>query len=95
MTAPSIILEYDCDEIQAAMAVALLRLKNAHKLTYKDIGKVIGSRSTFAAAWVAGQRALLSEGWRVRGYDIEAHEYGEDRYPCRTRASERARDARL
>jgi hypothetical protein len=28
--------------------------------------------------WTDG---LLSEGWRVRGYDIEAHEYGEDRYP--------------
>jgi hypothetical protein len=27
--AASIILEYDCAEIQAAMAVALLRLKNA------------------------------------------------------------------
>ena len=38
---PSIILEYDCDEIQAAMAVSLLRLKNAHGLTYKQIGKVI------------------------------------------------------
>jgi hypothetical protein len=29
--------------------------------------------------WTEG---LLSEGWRVRGYDIEAHEYGEERYPA-------------
>jgi hypothetical protein len=29
--------------------------------------------------WTDG---LLAEGWRVRGYDIEAHEYGEDRYPA-------------
>jgi hypothetical protein len=29
--------------------------------------------------WTEG---LLTEGWRVRGYDIEAHEYGEERYPA-------------
>ncbi|MFN4287552.1 MAG: DNA cytosine methyltransferase [Brevundimonas sp.] len=29
--------------------------------------------------WTEG---LLSEGWRVRGYDIEAHEYGDERYPA-------------
>jgi hypothetical protein len=29
--------------------------------------------------WTEG---LLQEGWRVRGYDIEAHEYGEERYPA-------------
>jgi site-specific DNA-cytosine methylase len=29
--------------------------------------------------WTEG---LLAEGWRVRGYDIEAHEYGDDRYPA-------------
>lgn len=28
--------------------------------------------------WTDG---LLAEGWRVRGYDIEAHEYGDERYP--------------
>jgi hypothetical protein len=28
--------------------------------------------------WTEG---LLAEGWRVRGYDIEAHEYGDERYP--------------
>lgn len=28
--------------------------------------------------WTEG---LLAEGWRCRGYDIEAHEYGEERYP--------------
>lgn len=29
--------------------------------------------------WTEG---LLSEGYRVRGYDIEAHEYGEEKYPA-------------
>jgi len=29
--------------------------------------------------WTEG---LLAEGWQVRGYDIEAHEYGDDRYPA-------------
>jgi SAM-dependent methyltransferase len=29
--------------------------------------------------WTEG---LLAEGWNVRGYDIEAHEYGEERYPA-------------
>lgn len=28
--------------------------------------------------WTEG---LLAEGWCVRGYDIEAHEYGEEKYP--------------
>lgn len=28
--------------------------------------------------WTEG---LMAEGWRVRGYDIEAHEYGDERYP--------------
>jgi hypothetical protein len=29
--------------------------------------------------WTDG---LLSEGWRVRGYDIEEHVYGDERYPA-------------
>jgi hypothetical protein len=29
--------------------------------------------------WTDG---LLAEGWRVRGYDIEAHEYGDEKYPA-------------
>src|SRR5690242_9205695 len=29
--------------------------------------------------WTEG---LRGEGWSVRGYDIEAHEYGEERYPA-------------
>jgi len=29
--------------------------------------------------WTEG---LLAEGYRVRGYDIEAHEYGDERYPA-------------
>jgi len=29
--------------------------------------------------WTEG---LLAEGWRVRGYDIEEHVYGDERYPA-------------
>lgn len=29
--------------------------------------------------WTEG---LLAEGWQVRGYDIEAHEYGDEKYPA-------------
>lgn len=29
--------------------------------------------------WTEG---LLAEGWHVRGYDIEAHEYGDEKYPA-------------
>lgn len=29
--------------------------------------------------WTEG---LLAEGWQVRGYDIEAHEYGGEKYPA-------------
>jgi hypothetical protein len=29
--------------------------------------------------WTDG---LLADDWRVRGYDIEAHEYGDERYPA-------------
>lgn len=32
--------------------------------------------------WTSG---LLAEGYRVIGYDIEAHEYGEERYPAELR----------
>ena len=40
MTA-SIYLDYPCDAIQAAMAVALLHFKNANNLTLKDIAREI------------------------------------------------------
>lgn len=35
--------------------------------------------------WTEG---LLAEGYRVVGYDIEAHEYGEDRYPGELRLAD-------
>lgn len=41
MERPSIYLDYDCEAIQAAMAVALLHFKNANQLTYKKIAKEI------------------------------------------------------
>lgn len=41
MASASIILDYDCEAIQAAMAVSLLQHKNANDLTYRSIGKVI------------------------------------------------------
>jgi hypothetical protein len=63
MTAPSIILEYDCDEIQAAMAVALLRLKNAHKLTYKDIGKVIERELQSVQQYICSDTEMPASCW--------------------------------
>jgi hypothetical protein len=59
----SIILEYDCDEIQAAMAVALLRLKNAHKLTYKDIGKVIERELQSVQQYICSDTEMPASCW--------------------------------
>jgi hypothetical protein len=61
--AGSIILEYDCGEIQAAMAVALLRLKNAHKLTYKDIGKVIEREPQSVQQYICSDTEMPASCW--------------------------------
>src|SRR5687768_12768676 len=50
---PSIIIDKLPSEIQAAMAVSLLQLKNAHKLTYEDIGSVIGREKQSVAQYIS------------------------------------------
>lgn len=50
--------------------------------THEAVG---GVREPLAADLFCGlggwTEGLLSEGWRVRGYDIEEHVYGDERYP--------------
>jgi hypothetical protein len=59
----SIILEYDCSEIQAAMAVALLRFKNANNLTYKQIGKVIEREPQSVQQYICSDTEMPSSCW--------------------------------
>lgn len=60
---PSIILEKDCDEIQAAMALSLLQLKNQHNLTYKIIGKVIEREAQSVATYVNDTTEMPASCW--------------------------------
>jgi hypothetical protein len=59
----SIILEYDCAEIQAAMAVSLLRLKNANNLTYKQIGKVIEREPQSVQQYICSDTEMPASCW--------------------------------
>lgn len=59
----SIILEKDCAEIQAAMAVSLLQLKNAHDLTYKKIGKVIEREPQSVAQYICDTTEMPASCW--------------------------------
>lgn len=60
---PSIILDYDCDAIQAAMAVALLQHKNALGLTYKAIGKVIGREPQSVQQYICSDTEMPATCW--------------------------------
>lgn len=60
---PSIILEKDCAEIQAAMAVSLLQLKNAQDLTYKKIGKVIEREPQSVAQYICSDTEMPASCW--------------------------------
>jgi cyanate lyase len=62
MTA-SIIIEKDCGEIQAAMAVSLLQLKNTHDLTYDKIGKVIGREKQSVAQYICDTTEMPATCW--------------------------------
>ena len=62
MTA-SIILENDCDAIQAAMAVSLLQLKTAHDLTYKQIGKVIEREPQSVQTYICTDTEMPASCW--------------------------------
>lgn len=59
----SIIIEKDCDEIQAAMAVALLQLKNALGLTYKAIGKVIEREPQSVQQYICSDTEMPASCW--------------------------------
>ena len=60
---PSIILENDCDRIQAAMAVALLQHKNALDLTYKAIGKIIEREPQSVAQYICSDTEMPASCW--------------------------------
>lgn len=59
----SIIIEYGCDEIQAAMAVALLQFKNKHGLTYKAIGKVIEREPQSVQQYICSDTEMPATCW--------------------------------
>lgn len=59
----SIILDYDCEAIQAAMAVALLQLKNANDLTYRSIGKVIGREPQSVQQYICSDTEMPATCW--------------------------------
>jgi hypothetical protein len=60
----AIFLEYDCDAIQAAMAVALLKFNNTHpELTYAKIGKVIEREHQSVSTYANGIHEIPSTCW--------------------------------
>lgn len=62
MTA-SIIIDKDCAEIQAAMAISLLQLKTAHDLTYEKIGKIIGREKQSVAQYICDSTEMPATCW--------------------------------
>jgi hypothetical protein len=59
----SIIIDYDCEKIQQAMAVALLQLKNANGLTYKAIGKVIEREPQSVQQYICDTTEMPASCW--------------------------------
>lgn len=59
----SIITDSDCERIQAAMAVALLRHKNANDLTYKQIGKVIEREAQSVHQYICDTTDMPASCW--------------------------------
>jgi hypothetical protein len=59
----SIIIDKDCDDIQAAMALALLQLKNAHGLTYEKIGKLIEREKQSVQQYICGNTEMPASCW--------------------------------
>lgn len=62
MTA-SIILDYDCAQIQAAMAVALLQHKNANNLTYRQIGQAIEREPQSVQQYICSDTEMPASCW--------------------------------
>jgi len=50
-------------EIQGAMGVALLRLKNARKLTLEDIGKVMGRSRESVSQYISDPTEMAATCW--------------------------------
>jgi len=59
----SIFLEYDCEAIQAAMAVALLHFKNANELTLSKIGKAIEREAQSVHQYICGGAEMPMSCW--------------------------------
>jgi hypothetical protein len=59
----SIILEKGCDAIQAAQAVAILQLKSAHGLSYRDIGNIIQREPQSVQQYVCSTTEMPASCW--------------------------------
>jgi cyanate lyase len=59
----SIILCKEPHEIQAAMAVSLLQLKNAQDLTYEKIGRVIGREKQSVSQYICDTTEMPASCW--------------------------------
>lgn len=59
----SIFLEYDCEAIQAAMAVALLQHMNANGLTLAQVGKVCEREAQSISQYRSGANEISSTCW--------------------------------
>ena len=59
-----IFLKYDCEAIQAAMAVALSQFNHAHpELSYAKIGKVIEREASSVHEYICGGREMPMSCW--------------------------------
>jgi hypothetical protein len=59
----NVITTKDCANIQAAMALALLQLKNAHGLTYDKIGKLIEREKQSVQQYICGTTEMPASCW--------------------------------
>ena len=59
----SIIIDKNSEEIQAAMALALLQLKNAHGLTYEKIGRIIEREKQSVQQYICGNTEMPASCW--------------------------------
>lgn len=60
---PSIILGRLPSEIQAAMGVSLLQVKNARRLTLEDIGSVIGRTRESVSQYISADSEMAASCW--------------------------------
>lgn len=60
---PSIIIDKEPFEIQAAMGLALLQLKTANDLTYDKIGRVIGREKQSVQQYICDTTEMPASCW--------------------------------